>query len=178
MRVGDISPSRFAVVFPAMKAITVQICRPIDSSIAQRREIVSIELYEAGPAWVAEARAPEGSNSRRSQSRIATMVKLMATTAVFLLAGCSTIGGGKTVYAQMMGGILMPPERFDHYPTEPFRLTEVDARTIRAFCPKAHMSLGCAFMNTRRILIRNDLSPGARDLVLRHEYAHLNGWTH
>jgi hypothetical protein len=92
---GDISPSCFAVVFPAMKAMTVQICRPIDSSIAQRREIVSIELYEAGPAWVAEARAPEGSNSRRSQSRIVTMVKLVATTAVLLLAGCSPLAAAR-----------------------------------------------------------------------------------
>lgn len=82
------------------------------------------------------------------------------------------------VTLQMIAGLLMPPATYDHYPAKPFRLIEVEARIVAAVCPKADLALACAFPKQRQLFIRDDLDDAVRAKVLRHEYAHLNGWRH
>lgn len=82
----------------------------------------------------------------------------------------------------MIAALLMPPARFDHQPVEPFTIIEyADPRLFRSACPSdvgERILLACAAVDRRVIKIRADLTPAARKKVLRHEYGHLNGWSH
>lgn len=82
------------------------------------------------------------------------------------------------VTLQMIAGLLMPPAVYDHYPNKPFKVIEVESRIVAALCPKADLALACAFVGSRRVFVRDDLETAVRERVLRHEYAHLNGWRH
>jgi Zn-dependent peptidase ImmA (M78 family) len=76
--------------------------------------------------------------------------------------------------------VPMPPKRFDHFPTEPFEVRYNDPELQRLKCGVAegYEGYACTFYELRYIIIRNDLSPRLTKLILRHEYGHLNGWSH
>lgn len=78
----------------------------------------------------------------------------------------------------MLVMLLMPPERFDHYPTRPFTVIEVtDNKFIDALCGKeGKRIIACTIGDN--IYLRNDFTKDAKKKILRHEYAHLNGWHH
>ena len=81
----------------------------------------------------------------------------------------------------MIATLLMPPARYDHHPTEPYRIVEfTDPRMFNLACPDhtGRLVLACAAVERRVVKIRADLTPAARKKVLRHEYGHLNGWVH
>lgn len=82
----------------------------------------------------------------------------------------------------MLGAFLMPPKFYDHYPTQSFRVETLPAKWEEMLCsignPKGEVYLACVVGKNPIIYIRDDLTPDARAKVLRHEYAHLNGWVH
>lgn len=83
-----------------------------------------------------------------------------------------------TIAALVLGGFLLPPARFDHVPSEPYKLIRVSRELFDAACrnyePNEREILGCNF--GRVVFIRTDLTPAAYQMVLRHEFGHLNGW--
>ena len=82
----------------------------------------------------------------------------------------------------MLGMMLMPPKFYDHYPVQHFVVYTIPPKLEQALCglgnPKNETYLACVPEGQRTIFIRSDLTPDARAKVLRHEYAHLNGWKH
>lgn len=81
----------------------------------------------------------------------------------------------------MIVGLLMPPKQYDHYPTKPFIIVEyTNEKLFNLVCPQYvdKITLACVTVDRRVIRIRSDLTPKARQKVLRHEYGHLNGWNH
>lgn len=83
-------------------------------------------------------------------------------------------------YYQIKGIIHMPPRMYDHYPTEPFTVEFWPQGDLRILCRNKYppgLQIACT-REDRIIIVRDDLSPAAVQLVLRHEYGHLNGWLH
>lgn len=80
--------------------------------------------------------------------------------------------------ALVIGGFLLPPARYDHLPREEFKLVRIGGRLFDAGCRNYETNkrevLGCDF--GRVVFIRTDLTPVVYQLVLRHEFGHLNGW--
>jgi len=80
----------------------------------------------------------------------------------------------------MIAALEMPPKRYDHPPRVEPRIFTAPANLIRAHCGGHAEGLLLSCWNEARgtIYIRVDLTPKARAKVLRHEYAHVNGWVH
>jgi len=84
---------------------------------------------------------------------------------------------------QIYGNKPLPPERYDRPPTEPFFVIDLDAHDdISRACghPPTVCLVGCAFLAQRKIYIAHEIvlrqCGATRNLVLRHEIGHLNGW--
>lgn len=78
-------------------------------------------------------------------------------------------------------GIQMPPERFRYEPTQPYTVILMRDTALHLQCkiPFEYHLQGCVDnINGSKIYIKQELSDTSRYLVLVHEKAHLNGWTH
>jgi hypothetical protein len=78
---------------------------------------------------------------------------------------------------------LVPPPEYDYIPPRPHVIHEVREGTIRRHCglPIADESIivfGCADWVTGDVWILEGMTPEVRAIVIRHEFAHLNGWRH
>lgn len=75
-----------------------------------------------------------------------------------------------------------PPMRYWHEPTQPYTMQFVDDDTLQRTCGNnsafALRVLGCAMVETGEIYILDDLPPLVKRCVIKHEKAHLNGWSH
>lgn len=78
----------------------------------------------------------------------------------------------------MVASLALPPPAFDHVPGRSVTVTDLPAQLIEALCPDDGIVVGCAFTGVGKVFIRDDLTDAARSHVLRHEYGHINGWTH
>lgn len=83
--------------------------------------------------------------------------------------------------ALVAGSLAMPPRRFVHEPTVPYRIERVSPERIVAICgqKEGQTVLGCyvGWYNST-IYLRTDMTADAARLVLRHELGHVNGWEH
>lgn len=87
--------------------------------------------------------------------------------------------------ALMIGGIAMPPAKYDHEPRRPYSVHYVDQMTANQVCAsklreaaRGSNIWGCAVPLMNTIFVLETLPPNKRKLVLRHERGHLNGWKH
>ena len=78
----------------------------------------------------------------------------------------------------MLAALAMPPPEYDHKPQVAVEIVEYDPQLLRAACNdwRQNILFGCFIAG--QIRIRNDMTPAARAKVLRHEYGHVNGWSH
>jgi hypothetical protein len=81
----------------------------------------------------------------------------------------------------MLASLVMPPERYIYPPDPTPRVFVVKAERLPALCLNLKLGarlMGCYLPKANIVLIRDDLSPKAKAKVLRHEFAHANGWHH
>lgn len=75
---------------------------------------------------------------------------------------------------------ILPPMAFDYEPTF-YTLRRVEVGGMEQACglhdPKL-LLVGCANVSQRVVTIRADVEGLEYHAVLRHEWAHLNGWKH
>jgi hypothetical protein len=70
----------------------------------------------------------------------------------------------------------MPPVQYDYEPKEPYQIVTVSTDTVKMACRMD--SLSCAKPFRHQIIISKDVTGEFREILLRHEKAHLNGWIH
>lgn len=83
--------------------------------------------------------------------------------------------------AYVAAGLLMPPQQYVHEPAIDYRIVYVSPAKLAQNCPQepGYTVLGCYYAwYDHTIFLRNDMTPEAARLVLRHELAHVNGWKH
>lgn len=76
--------------------------------------------------------------------------------------------------------IEMPPVMYDHEPRN-YIVRSVSIEEVQKLCFTTSRPIpieGCARPKWRLIVVDKDLPPLVKELVLRHEKAHLNGWIH
>lgn len=78
---------------------------------------------------------------------------------------------------------LAPPARYDHEPRTPYVVTELAQSKIQRVCrSETHGAgdqvLGCSLPELGLIYVVKGMKPDVRQLIVRHEKAHLNGWVH
>ncbi len=78
---------------------------------------------------------------------------------------------------------LAPPARYDYEPRVPYHISYLPQQKIQRICAseiaaKADMALGCSLPELGLIYMTKGMRPEVRDIILRHEKAHINGWAH
>jgi hypothetical protein len=78
---------------------------------------------------------------------------------------------------------FMPPAQFDYEPRQAYTVTEFSAPMLKIVCRSGQYAGGrvpyaCTYRSLNAIFILNTLTGANRDIILRHEKAHLNGWNH
>jgi hypothetical protein len=78
---------------------------------------------------------------------------------------------------------LAPPPRYDHAPRVPYHITYLPQGKLQKVCARevrraSDMVLGCTLTELGLVYVAQGLSPEVRDLIVRHELAHINGWPH
>ncbi len=78
---------------------------------------------------------------------------------------------------------LAPPPRYDFEPRVPYHISYVPQAKLQKICSRevtrsGDSVLGCALSELGFIYVAQGLSPDVRDVIVRHEKAHLNGWPH
>lgn len=76
----------------------------------------------------------------------------------------------------MLAGLAMPPPEYDHTPNPRPEVIEFGPDLISQACGVPFRVAGCFIRG--KVFLRDDLTPDARALVLRHEHGHANGWRH
>jgi len=72
--------------------------------------------------------------------------------------------------------VAMPPAQYDYPPTVPYKVEIMQKSDAEAICGDAR-AVGCYLKwYNSTVYLRSDLTPGAREIVLRHELGHVNGW--
>jgi hypothetical protein len=72
--------------------------------------------------------------------------------------------------------ILDVPAEYDYEPKKPYRIATLPAREQERAC--GGIKNACAIPGKRVIVISDAMKGIVRELLLRHEKAHLNGWRH
>lgn len=73
---------------------------------------------------------------------------------------------------------LAPPPAYDFDPPFAHYVADAPAHTLERLCPSPKgQTLGCAFPELGLVYVLEGLRPEVRDLIVRHELAHLNGWS-
>lgn len=84
--------------------------------------------------------------------------------------------------------ITTPPPEFDPYfvgfpkvlmqiiPADEQQLNDWCGPSVAGFDPQTQMIYGCTDIITKQIYVLEDLCGEAYQMILRHEFAHLNGW--
>jgi hypothetical protein len=70
----------------------------------------------------------------------------------------------------------MPPSEYDYEPHEFYTIASVSSELDKTVCRSNYW--GCAIPRRRLVVINKALVGEWRDIILRHEKAHLNGWIH
>lgn len=78
----------------------------------------------------------------------------------------------------MVLSLSLPPQKYDHYPVIPFTVHQVNDRFLSAICGRSKLVFVLACTRGNSIWLRNNLTYLAKQYVLRHEYGHINGWSH
>lgn len=77
---------------------------------------------------------------------------------------------------------FLPPLEYDVAPAKPYAVWELSRPDLTIVCgyedrPDMHV-WGCADIYTNEVFILESLDQPVRDIIIRHELAHLNGWDH
>ena len=75
-----------------------------------------------------------------------------------------------------------PPAKYDYEPTAPYVVIDLPADELQERCwitPGTGWTWGCVHHGVvSKILIDKSLTGQAREIILAHEKAHINGWRH
>ena len=82
----------------------------------------------------------------------------------------------KIVTLAMLANLIMPPPEYDYTPKYIPPITEFSESMIGPACGVNFRIAGCYIRG--KIFLLDNMTPEARQKVLRHEYGHVNGWKH
>lgn len=69
--------------------------------------------------------------------------------------------------------MALPPVKYDYEPTIPYEIVELPKKQVVELCG----SWGCVLgRETKVIIVVDDLPYFHKNIVIKHEKAHLNGW--
>lgn len=74
---------------------------------------------------------------------------------------------------------LVPPAQYDHAPSMPYHVRDMPAAKMERLCPSPDgVTLGCSAPELGIVWVLDGLRPEVRRVIVRHELAHINGWSH